>query len=548
MRERIGRARGPRARGDLGQHLPLRLRADPAPRGRERRLRARLLDLRRRRPAPLDQALPARGARRRPEAGRARAASRRAISDAKNARRAPEEVQAAAGLRSRGGGRRRLPRYSDALRANGAMDFDDLLMVTAAAAARATPDVRARWQGRFRPRAGGRVPGHQPRPVPPGARCSPSRSATWCVVGDDDQGIYSLARRRRAQHPRLRARLPRRRTWSSWSRTTAPPAPSSRAANAVIERNPQPQAQAPVDRPAARASRSPASRAATSTRRPGWCRADRRGAAPRAATSLADVAVFYRTNAQSRAIEEALRAPPDAVRGGRRPPLLRARRDPRPARLPARGRQPVRRREPGADAGRAASAASAPARSRSWRPTPRRSASPWLDVLLRPDEIPGLPAGQRADAGPDAARCCATSATTSAAGTPLDRVLEEVLERSGLRDALAGRGDVRGAGADREPGGDGAGGGRVRGHPAGGHARGLPGGDRPPGRRRPGRLERRRRHADDDPQRQGPGVRHRPHHRARGGPLPPRALRHAGDAGGGAAPVLRGPHAGAGGT
>ena len=32
-----------------------------------------------------------------------------------------------------------------------------------------------------------------------------------CVVGDDDQSIYALPRRRHPQHPRLRGRLPGRR-------------------------------------------------------------------------------------------------------------------------------------------------------------------------------------------------------------------------------------------------------------------------------------------------------------------------------------------------
>ena len=40
-----------------------------------------------------------------------------------------------------------------------------------------------------------------------GSRRSPRSTATSRVVGDDDQSIYSLARRRPAQHPRLRARL-----------------------------------------------------------------------------------------------------------------------------------------------------------------------------------------------------------------------------------------------------------------------------------------------------------------------------------------------------
>ena len=65
---------------------------------------------------------------------------------------------------------------------------------------------------------------------------------------------------------------------------------------------------------------------------------------------------------------------------------------------------------------------------------------PVADALLRPDEIPGLPAGQRATLGADRRAARATSATTSTPARPLDRVLEEVLERSGLRDALLAEG------------------------------------------------------------------------------------------------------------
>jgi DNA helicase-2/ATP-dependent DNA helicase PcrA len=60
-------------------------------------------------------------------------------------------------------------------------------------------------------------------------------------------------------------------------------------------------------------------------------------------------------------------------------------------------------------------------------------------VLLRPDEIPGLPAGQRATLGQAGALLRDVREHVDA-GTPLDRVLEEVLERSGLRDALLAEG------------------------------------------------------------------------------------------------------------
>ena len=73
---------------------------------------------------------------------------------------------------------------------------------------------------------GRRVPGHQPRPVPAAAAArrrarEPDRRRRRGPVD------LRLPRRRHPQHPRLRARLPRRRRWSSSSRTTARPRRSS---------------------------------------------------------------------------------------------------------------------------------------------------------------------------------------------------------------------------------------------------------------------------------------------------------------------------------
>ena len=57
-----------------------------------------------------------------------------------------------------------------------------------------------------------------------------------------------------------------------------------------------------------------------------------------------EIAVFYRTNAQSRVLEDVLVRQGDRVPGDRRPALLRARRGEGPRRVPAGDRQPVRRR------------------------------------------------------------------------------------------------------------------------------------------------------------------------------------------------------------
>ena len=75
-----------------------------------------------------------------------------------------------------------------ALQAANAVDFDDLLLLPLSLF-REHPD-RLRVLPRAVPlRAGGRVPGHQPRAVRADPRCSAAHGNV-CVVGDDDQSIY----------------------------------------------------------------------------------------------------------------------------------------------------------------------------------------------------------------------------------------------------------------------------------------------------------------------------------------------------------------------
>ena len=76
------------------------------------------------------------------------------------------------------------------------------------------------------------------------------------------------------------------------------------AANAVIERNAGPQAQEPVVRRRRRARRSSATSPTTSTTRRSSSPRRSTGSPTRATPRPGDVAVFYRTNAQSRVFEE----------------------------------------------------------------------------------------------------------------------------------------------------------------------------------------------------------------------------------------------------
>ena len=58
-------------------------------------------------------------------------------------------------------------RYSQALRAYNAVDFDDLILIPACLF-RDHPDILEKWQKPYPLSIGGRIPGHQPRPVPAG--------------------------------------------------------------------------------------------------------------------------------------------------------------------------------------------------------------------------------------------------------------------------------------------------------------------------------------------------------------------------------------------
>ena len=68
-------------------------------------------------------------------------------------------------------------------------------------------------------------------------RCLSHRTGSITVVGDEDQSIYKLARRRHPQHPRLRARPRRARSVVKLEQNYRSTGHILRAANAIIARN-----------------------------------------------------------------------------------------------------------------------------------------------------------------------------------------------------------------------------------------------------------------------------------------------------------------------
>ena len=148
MRERIEAMLGPRRARDLDPHLPRRLRADPAPRGRAARLPLELHDLRPGRPDPPRQATACAELDRDPKRFTPRGIHTQ-ISNAKNQLIGPDEyasrvasfydqtVADVYGL------------YQRRLFASNAVDFDDLLMLTVDVLQR-FPEARERWAKAFR--------------------------------------------------------------------------------------------------------------------------------------------------------------------------------------------------------------------------------------------------------------------------------------------------------------------------------------------------------------------------------------------------------------
>ena len=194
--------------------------------------------------------------------------------------------------------------YQGLLAEANALDFGDLLLTDRRALRRAPRGARA-LPGALAVRAGRRVPGHEPRPVParePARRRRTGTSAwsatrtsrsTAGAVPTSATSSTSSATSRTSQVVKLER---------NYRSTAADPRRRQRGRREQ-PRPPRARRCAPS---AATASRSASTARATSaTRRSSSCRASSRARGARAGPTE-HFAVFYRTNAQSRPIEEEL--------------------------------------------------------------------------------------------------------------------------------------------------------------------------------------------------------------------------------------------------
>ena len=355
------------------------------------------------------------------------------ISDAKSSLQDPEDMAALAGSFLDEQVARLYRRYADALRANGAMDFDDLLMLTVRLL-EGDAEVRERYQRRFQHVL---VDEYQDtnhaqyRLVR--VLGEPQRNVV--VVGDDDQGIYSW-RGADVRNIRDFGRDYPDAEIVALEQNYRSTNTILRAANAVVSNNPDRHAKnlwtdrgegEPIQLVACRDEHEEARVVVSEVER-----------ALGGGESLSELAVFYRTNAQSRAVEDQLvrRGIAYQVIGGPkfyeraevRDLLAYLRAAANPNDSVSLGRMlgaPKRGIGPGTVAKLGAFAA--------------QHGLPVADALREAEMIPGLAAAQRSGLTA-AAETLAAIAQDDAAGLQLDRLVESAIDRSGLRDALLAEG------------------------------------------------------------------------------------------------------------
>ena len=192
---------------------------------RAARLPLELHDLRPGRPGAASSRRASRSSAR-TRSGSRRAGSTAQISNAKNQLVSPDEYAARVASFYDQTVAEVYELYQRRLHASNAVDFDDMLMLTVEVLER-FPEARERWQKAFRYVLVDEYQdtNHAQYRL---LQLLAGEHRNVFAVGDPDQSIYALPRRRHPQHPRVRARLPGRRRRSRSSRTTARRTRSSR--------------------------------------------------------------------------------------------------------------------------------------------------------------------------------------------------------------------------------------------------------------------------------------------------------------------------------
>ncbi|MDX6646190.1 MAG: ATP-dependent helicase UvrD/PcrA [Miltoncostaeaceae bacterium] len=223
------------------------------------------------------------------------------ISDAKNRLLTPADMAREVGSFSDQVAVRLYERYQDRLRLSQAMDFDDLLMLTVELL-EGSPEIRERYQRRFEHVLVDEYQdtNHAQYRI---VRVLGEPQRNVCAVGDDDQGIYSW------RGADVRNILDFERDYPdahvvALEQNYRSSGVILRAANAVVSRNPgRHPKRLWTDKPDGELIRLVACRDEGEEARMVRAEIER---AIEDGQPLAGIAVFYRTNAQSRAVEDVL--------------------------------------------------------------------------------------------------------------------------------------------------------------------------------------------------------------------------------------------------
>ena len=187
------------------------------------------------------------------------------------------------------------------------MDFDDLLL-NVNILFRDFPDALEKYQNHVRLHSGRRVSGHELRAVRRSSAAWPRTTANVCVVGDDAQSIYSFRGAKIENILRFQQRLPRREGLQARAELPLDAEHRERREQHHREEH-EADPQEVVLRRAIRARRSRCIKAYTDKEEASLIAVGpvRRRARQRRPCPTARRPLLYRTNAQSRALEEALR-------------------------------------------------------------------------------------------------------------------------------------------------------------------------------------------------------------------------------------------------